>query len=98
MGLLKLDAPQFCSLETVSAGDTASARAWLGERIPTAENLFVIFGRRAVCTIPAASFLEHWQDMFGPGPDDVLITNDQESWVLFYHHEDEFHFGRTKCA
>ncbi|HEX8311970.1 MAG TPA: hypothetical protein VF614_11670 [Chthoniobacteraceae bacterium] len=93
-----LDTEQFQTVETISASDTALARAWLAERIGRTERVFVSFGSRHVCAISASAFLTHWQDMFGPARDDVLITDEQESWILFYHHEDQFQFGRTKCA
>ena len=93
-----LDAHQFHAIEIAPAGDIRRVRAWLAERIGPAERLFVVFDRESVGAMSAASFLDHWQDMFVPARDDVLITNEPESWTLFYYHEDQFHFGRTKCA
>jgi hypothetical protein len=95
---LELDPEQFHEIEATYAGDSTPASKWLATRVSEAERIFIIFSKREVCTMSVTSFLQHWHRMFGPGRDDVLITNGQESWFLFYYHEDELHFGRTKCG
>ncbi|MCB1277714.1 hypothetical protein [Prosthecobacter sp.] len=71
----------------------AAATDWLSSRIPQDESLLLIFGSREVCRVPAWAFHEHWQDLFCPSRDDVVIISERGGWILFYCHEDEFEYG-----
>ncbi|MBX3739235.1 MAG: hypothetical protein KF715_21285 [Candidatus Didemnitutus sp.] len=61
------------------------------------EEFFLCFGSHDVCRISRIAFLDHWQDMFAPSRDDVVVMPDSEEWCLFYCHEDEFEAGRKKA-
>jgi hypothetical protein len=56
----------------------------------------VFFGPQDVCRMSRETFLMHWQDMFMPSRDDVVIMPTSSAWCLFYCHEDEFEVGRRK--
>ena len=60
------------------------------------ESLLICFGRKDVCRLSRSLFLDHWQDMFIPSRDDVLIMSESCTWAAFYCHEDEFEIGRPK--
>jgi hypothetical protein len=75
--------------------DAEAASAWLGSRLLD-DDVFVVFGREDVARISRSTFLRSWRDMFCPSRDDVVIMPETQDWCLFYWHEDEFEFGRTK--
>ncbi len=58
--------------------------------------VIVFFGHQDVCRMSREAFLMHWQDMFMPSRDDVVVMPDSGAWCLFYCHEDEFEAGRRK--
>lgn len=39
-------------------------------------------------------FTAYWQEFCYPASDDLVVFPESEAWVLLYHHEQEFHFGR----
>jgi hypothetical protein len=41
-------------------------------------------------------FCQYWDDFCYPSSDDVTVTPEDDSWILCYHHEDAFEFGRRK--
>jgi hypothetical protein len=69
------------------------ARRWLAERVGAGE-LLLVFGPGESFRLPAALFLDRWQDMFCPSRDDVVILPASGGWALLYCHEDEFEFAR----
>jgi len=71
-----------------------NSRQWLAERLGEDE-LLLTFAKDEVFQVPASFFLDHWQDMFCPSRDDVVILPIGGGWALFYCHEDEFEFART---
>jgi hypothetical protein len=54
------------------------------------------FGPQDVCRMSRETFLAHWQDMFMPSRDDVVVMPPSGVWCLFYCHEDEFEAGRRR--
>lgn len=89
-----LNETRFSAVERLKVeGSEAAARAWLAERIGSGE-LLLVFGLEDVVRVPSTLFLDHWQDMFCPSRDDVVIVPVVGEWALFYCHEDEFEFAR----
>jgi len=88
-----LEATAVRDLQRVPAD--AAAFDWLSSRIPRDEPLLLVFGAREVCRVPASAFHAHWQDLFCPSRDDVVIISESGGWVLFYYHEDQFEYGQT---
>ena len=41
-----------------------------------------------------AIFIKHWDEFCYPGSDDLVVFPSSNDWVLFYHHSEEFHFGK----
>jgi len=59
----------------------------------------VVFGREAVFDVSTQFFRNNWRDIFRPSRDDAIICSVDDTWVLFYCHENEFEFGHVaKCA
>lgn len=60
------------------------------------ESFLICFGRKDVCRAGRTFFLDHWQDMFVPSRDDILVISESGTWAAFYWHEDEFEVGRPR--
>jgi hypothetical protein len=90
-----LNEATFACIERLDVDEPgAEARRWLAERTGRGnEQLLLVFGKTEVCVVRAAFFQQHWQDLFRPSRDDVVILPLAGSWVLFYCHEDEFEFA-----
>jgi hypothetical protein len=41
-------------------------------------------------------FRQHWKDFCYPSTDNVFIIPEDNSWLLFYDHEESFSFGKRK--
>ncbi len=54
------------------------------------------FSPQDVCRMSREVFLAHWQDMFMPSRDDVIVMPLSGGWCLFYCHEDEFEAGKRR--
>jgi hypothetical protein len=39
-------------------------------------------------------FISFWPEFCYPCSDDLVVFPESEAWVLLYHHDREFHFGR----
>lgn len=39
-------------------------------------------------------FCDYWQEFCYPAADDLMVWPANEEWVLLYHHEERFYFGR----
>ena len=39
-------------------------------------------------------FKKHWEAFCYPGSDDVTISPDSDSWLLYYSHEEQFEYGK----
>jgi len=40
--------------------------------------------------------MQYWDDFCYPGSDDVAISPEDDSWLLFYFHEEMFEFGQRR--
>lgn len=69
--------------------------SWLQQRVLQSERVIVVFGRDAVCRLPATTLVEQWRDIFLPSRDDAIIIDVSHHWALFYCHHDEFEFAHT---
>jgi hypothetical protein len=90
-GLNEAAFPQTERLDVNESGPAAGQ--WLAERVGD-EELFLVFAKDEVFRVPAALFLEHWQDMLCPSRDDAIILPVGGGWAMFYYHHDEFEFAR----
>ncbi|MBN8740814.1 MAG: hypothetical protein BGP24_14215 [Lysobacterales bacterium 69-70] len=72
------------------------ARAWLAERFPDSGTVQIVFGRRSVCVLDSAVFLENWRNLFLPARDDVFVLHNLSRKVFFYCHEDELEVGERR--
>jgi hypothetical protein len=43
------------------------------------------------------TFKENWEAFCYPSSDDVFIYPENKKWLLFYHHEESFEFGKRKA-
>lgn len=88
-----LDDERVAAIEHADADDDHVIEKWLKERCE-GNIVRVIFGRDAVFVASIDFFLKNWRDIFCPSRDDALIINEENKWIMFYCHEDEFEFGR----
>jgi hypothetical protein len=89
-----LDETAFDAIERLDVKELGpAARGWLAERVGGGR-LLLVFGKDEVFRAPATVFLSHWQDMFCPSRDDVVIVPVGGGWALFYCHEEKFQFTR----
>ena len=54
----------------------------------------IVFGPDSVFDASTQFFRDNWRDLFCPSRDDAIICSNDNAWLLFYCHEDEFEFGR----
>jgi hypothetical protein len=57
-------------------------------------SLTIIWKPDVAVTAAADVFCEFWDDFCYPASDDVVVLPTSNAWVLMYHHEQEFLFGR----
>lgn len=70
---------------------------WLTQQEPLSEIEVVLSWDPTVALKTSwAVFVEYWQDFCYPASDDLVVFPLAGNWVLLYHHEEEFHFGRRK--
>jgi hypothetical protein len=90
-GLIETAFAQIERLDVEEPGP--EAKQWLAERVGDGD-LLMVFNKDEVFRVPAAQFLNQWQEWFCPSRDDVVILPARGGWALFYCHEDEFEFAR----
>ena len=72
--------------------------SWLRAQAPNlTEQVTVSWDRDTALRTSWEFFTSHWDDFCYPSSDDVLILPESGSWVLRYHHEAIFFFGRREA-
>lgn len=90
-----LDESLFGCIERLDVDEPSpDHETWLGDRIGNTD-LVLVYDRLNAFRLPGPLFLDHWQDMFCPSRDDVIILPTSGGWALFYCHEDVFEFARN---
>ncbi|GHU20146.1 hypothetical protein FACS189475_08550 [Betaproteobacteria bacterium] len=70
---------------------------WLTQQQPMSETEVVLSWDPTVALKTSwGIFVEYWQEFCYPASDDLVVFPLTNNWVLLYHHEEEFHFGRRK--
>lgn len=86
-------------LEVPESGDTESIVAWL-EALPTGLTGKVVasWSAETALKLPWALFVRRWEDFCYPGSDDIAVFPTSRTWILAYHHEDVFEWGRWRAV
>ena len=74
--------------------DVATATDWLKARLPSTQELVVVFGGDDCFRCSSDFFIENWSNIFVPSRDDALVYSLESPIILFYCHENEFEVGR----
>lgn len=84
------------ALECQTDGESTLVVQWLASLFTDQSCQVIIFWEpdKAVVT-EQDLFVRHWDDFCFPSVEDVIIQPVDDSWVLFYNHEEMFHFKRT---
>ncbi len=88
--------PEFTSVSvgTVRFSSEEGAR-WLTQQNPLSDTDVVLsWDSTTAIKMSWKLFVEYWQEFCYPVSDDLVVLPALENWVLLYHHEEEFHFGR----
>jgi hypothetical protein len=88
-----LDPASVSGIEHIGIASLPVAQAWLKARFPADGTVQVVFGKRDVCVLDAAAFLDTWTQLFAPARDDVFVLHNRCRRVLFYCHEDVVEVG-----
>jgi hypothetical protein len=88
----------FAPPDRISA-EGGDVRPWLVERLPR-DRTAVLVSWESDCAVvtDAQLFIARWDDFCYPASDDVSVFPIDASWVLHYHHEEEFLFARKKIT
>jgi hypothetical protein len=74
-------------------GAPEQVSAWLQAQQPRlSEEVFVCWSVDTALRVSWSTFVERWDDFCYPGSDDVTVLPQSGSWMLLYHHWDEFEF------
>jgi len=58
--------------------------------------VFLSWDPNVALRTPWGIFRDYWDDFCYPASDDLTITPADDSWLLFYFHEEMFEFGKRK--
>lgn len=73
--------------------------AWLRARkLRLIEDVTVCWSAETALRTHWTTFTERWDDFCYPSSDDVTILPDSGSWILMYHHWNEFEFRDRTAA
>jgi len=67
-------------------------------QIPAETHISLLWNPTTALSTVWGLFEPHWDAFCYAMSDDVLITPDDDSWLLFYEHEEVFHFGRRRAG
>ncbi len=68
---------------------------WLTNRLSDCD-VCVSWDRDTAVVCPAKLFVRYWSDFCYPSSDDAVIFPAACDWFLYWHHEEQFFFGRTR--
>lgn len=84
--------PEIVRTENASLEECAS---WLKEHEPYMEiPVLLSWSADTALQTTWGIFLSYWPEFCYPASDDLVVLPKSDAWVLLYHHEQEFHFGR----
>lgn len=76
-----------------AGGASDQVSAWLRQQRPSsAEEVFVCWSGDTALRVRWSTFVERWDDFCYPSSDDVAVLPCGGSWMLMYHHWEEFEF------
>ena len=80
-----------------AAGDVSSVREWLRALLPRRDlSVVVSWDNRCAILTTWSVFCTCWDNFCYPSSDDVTILPLSGKWLLCYHHEAWFIFGRLR--
>lgn len=89
-----LNANAISAVERLEFGDDVTAATeWLRARLPSAQEVTVVFGVHDCFRCNGAFFIENWAEIFVPSRDDAIVYSCASPFILFYCHENEFEVG-----
>jgi len=94
-----LDAKFFEKTEMIRTGaaEDSEINKWLASRIgDEQESIVVLWDEKTAVKTISKIFCNYWNDFCYPSSDDVSISPLNLNWLLFYHHDDYFCFGKSK--
>ncbi|MCV2366480.1 hypothetical protein LNV23_23910, partial [Paucibacter sp. DJ1R-11] len=91
-------APEFSSsMKNTEAISNVEGTAWLAGHQPTSDaEVILSWDPEVALKTSWAIFAKYWQEFCYPSSDDLVVFPSIGDWVLLYHHEEQFHFGRRK--
>jgi hypothetical protein len=79
------------------AGSTQDTGEWLKQKIGlTSTDLVLSWDRSTAVVTTSQVFCDHWHDFCYPASDDVSISTLGMDYLLSYHHNEVFCFGKIK--
>jgi hypothetical protein len=98
-GLLSPPTSDLRRLKVPDSSESKSILGWL-EALPTGSTREVVASWSAdtALKLPWALFVRRWEDFCYPGSDDIAVFPTNREWVLAYHHEDVFEWGRWRAV
>jgi hypothetical protein len=99
--LLKMLTPDFMSShkimeEDFSSSDPSNIYQWLVNLGINDTQLYVYWVTNIEgIEIALKDFMQFYDELWYPGADDILVTNQSKQWILNLHHEEVFTFFRN---
>jgi len=93
------DAPDSDGQELVLAAadvDSIGISNWLAHLPVDLDNNVVVIwlGDRSAATMAYRAFVQHYEELWYPGADDVWVYGEKDHWLLEIDHEERFAFKR----
>jgi len=87
------------SIEQCSASDNAPVREWLS-KLPVSNDERVALSWSGSLSVATTWRIvcEYWDDFCYPSSDDVFVLPLNEDWLLVYHHDEKFKFGKRSAC
>ena len=84
--------PAVFDIEEISS---KAGAGWLKQQQPYLDELvWLSWDAEAALRTTWDIFVTYWPEFCYPASDDLVVFPESEAWVLLYHHEQQFQFGR----
>jgi hypothetical protein len=89
----------FTALRISADSPLEQVTAWLRTQQPRlTEEVSVCWSGDTALRTHWSTFIERWDDFCYPSSDDVMVLPHSGSWMLMYHHSNEFEFRHKPAA